>query len=131
MAKESRRDQSVDELKAEIARSRENVGRDLGALRQELDIPRKIRRSFHEQTGAWIAAALVVGALLVVLPARRKKVYVASKKKRGDDTSKLVETGFALGALRLVATLLKPVVIAFVTRKVRDYASEARFAGRS
>ncbi|MDB6146342.1 MAG: hypothetical protein JWO45_6 [Spartobacteria bacterium] len=121
MAKESRRNKPPDELKMEIARSRERVSRDLRALRYELDFPGKIKRSLRQQTGAWITAAVVVGALLVVLPARRKKIYVEPKSKSGSQT-KLLEAGFAVGALKFAATLLKPIVIAFVTKKVRGYA---------
>ena len=84
MAKKPRPNKPADELKLEIARSRDEVARDLRALRYELDIPRRIRRSFREQTAVWIGAAAVVGTLIVLLPLRRKKVYVdlASGDKR-------------------------------------------------
>ena len=128
MAKDSRREQSIDELKMAIARSRDQATRDLRAFRREIDIPRKIKRSFQRQTGAWITAAVVVGALLIVLPARRKVVKVEAKApKRGKDPKgkKILEAGFALGALRFAATLLKPVVISFVTKKMRGYMGDA------
>jgi hypothetical protein len=127
MAKEPRRDKPTDELKVEMARSRDRVARDLRALRHELDFPRKIRRSFQRQTGAWITAAVVIGTLLVVLPARRKKVYIEPKSKRGSK-NKIVEAGFALGALKFAATLLRPIVVAFVTKKIRGYAGEPQSA---
>ena len=121
MAKPPRHHKSSDELKAEIALSRDRVGRDLQALRMELDFPGKLRRSFQQQTVAWITAALVVGALLVVLPRRTKKITVEPKSGKRSAKSKLLETGFALGALKFAATLLKPVVVSFITRKVRGY----------
>jgi hypothetical protein len=127
MAKEPRRDKPIDELKTKIARSRDHVGRDLLALRQELDIPRKIKRSFQQQTGAWITAAVVVGTLLVIMPARRKKVYVGSKRGQGSQ-KKLLEAGLAVGALKFAATLLKPALVAFVTKQIRGYMNEPRSA---
>src|ERR687887_1104273 len=89
---------SVDKLRAEIARSRERVGRDLCGLRHELDFPAKFRRSFREQTVSWITAAAAVGALIALAPMRKKKIYVNAKSSRKSQ-KKLVETGFALAAL--------------------------------
>ena len=129
MAKRSRPDKSLDELSAEAARSRDRVSRDLRALRYELDFPRKLKRSFQRQTVVWITAAVVVGTLLVVLPARKKKVYLEAKGPGKRSSKKVLEAGFALGALRLAATLLKPVVVSFVTRKLRAYGD--RPSGRA
>jgi len=74
MAEKSGRNKSIDELRAEIAGSRERVGRDLCGLRHELDFPAKLRRSFREQTVSWITAAAAVGALIALAPMRRKKI---------------------------------------------------------
>ena len=48
MAEESGRNKSTDELRTEIARSRERVGCDLRGLHYELDFPAKLQRSFRE-----------------------------------------------------------------------------------
>src|SRR4051794_28591610 len=129
MAKEPGREQSFDELKIEIARSRDRMTRDLRVFRREIDIPRKIKQSFQRQTGAWITAAVVVGALLIVLPARRKviKVEAKAKPRTGGKDAKhnLLEAGFALGALRFAMTVLKPVLVSFVTKKMRGYMNNA------
>ena len=110
MAKESGREQSPDELKAEIAHSRDRLVRDLRVFRREIDIPAKIKRSFQRQTAAWITAAVVVGVLVIMLPARRKTVYVEKQKKKGDGSqNKLMEAGFAVGAFKFAATLLKQI----------------------
>lgn len=123
MAKNSGRHKPTEELKAEIARSRERVARDFRGVRYELDFPGKIRRSFRQQTAAWVTAAVVVGALVIVLPARKKKTSVDLKKgERDPKGKKILEAGFALGALRFAATLLKPVIISFITQKMRGYS---------
>ena len=117
MAQESGPNQPPAPLKTELARSRERLERDLRGLRYELDFPRKIKRSFQQQTAIWIGAAAVVGTILVVLPRARKKVYVNVKgdaKPQGG----VMQAGFLLGALRLTATLLKPVIVSFITKRM-------------
>src|SRR6266550_1809177 len=117
MAKTSGRNNTTDELKAGIVASRERLARDLRGLRYELDFPRKIKKSFQQQTVAWITAAAVVGALLIFLPARKKKIYVDAKT--GDERKKrMLEAGFALGALKIAATLLKPTITSFLKSRI-------------
>jgi hypothetical protein len=122
MAKESGRNDPPEKLKTEIARSRDLVARDIRGLRYKLDIPRKIRRSFREQTPLWLGAAVVVGVMLILLPARKKKIFVDAKPG-GKSKSRFLEAGFALGALRIAASLLKPVIANFIAKRVGDYAS--------
>src|SRR5205814_5579345 len=110
MAEKPERNKSSDELRAEIAGSRERVGRDLRGLRHELDFPAKFRRSFREQTVSWISAAAAVGALIALAPMRKKKMYVDLKSGRKAN-KKLVETGFALGALKIGASLVRPAIV--------------------
>ncbi len=117
MAKKSRPSKPADELKIEIARSRDQIARDFRGLRYELDIPRRIRRSFRQQTPVWIGAAVAVGALLVLLPMRKKKVYVDARTG-GKGKQKVAQAGFALAAAKLGASLLKPIIIKFVTQKM-------------
>jgi hypothetical protein len=112
-------------LRAEIARSRDQFARDLRVFRREIDIPRKIKRSFQRQTAVWITAAVVVGALLIVLPMRRKTVRIeakAPKTGKGRGKNKVLEAGFLLGALKFAATVLKPVVVSYVTKKMHSYS---------
>ena len=125
MAEKSGRNKSIDELRAEIAGSRERVGRDLCRLRHELDFPAKFRRSFREQTVSWIAAAGAVGAVIALAPMRRKKIYVDAKSSRKSQ-KKLVETGFALAALKVVASLARPVIVEFVKNRLTDFAGKSR-----
>ena len=125
MAEKSSDNKSIDELRAEIAGSRERVGRDLGGLRHELDFPAKFRRSFREQTVSWITAAAAVGALIALAPMRRKKIYVDAKSSRKTQ-KKLVETGFALAALKVVAGLARPVIVEFVKNRLTGFPGKSR-----
>ena len=106
MDEESKRNKSTDELRTEIARSRKRVGCDLRGLHYELDFPAKLHRSFRERTVSWLAAAAAVGALIVLLPTR-KKMYVDLKSGLKAN-KKLVETGVALGALKIGVTPAPP-----------------------
>ncbi|HMF46319.1 MAG TPA: hypothetical protein VKE29_06565 [Candidatus Udaeobacter sp.] len=108
--------ESTDELKGEIAGSRERVARELQGLRYELDFPAKFRRSFQKQTGSWITAAAAVGALIALAPMRKKKVYVDARSPRKSDR-KLLETGLAVAALKLVGNLARPVIMEFVKKR--------------
>lgn len=108
--------ESINELKGEIAGSRERVARELNGLRYELDFPAKFRRSFRKQTGSWITAAAAVGAVIALAPMRRKKVYVDAKDPRRSD-KKLMQTGLAMAALKLVGNLARPVIMEFVKNR--------------
>jgi type IV secretory pathway component VirB8 len=108
--------ESTNELKTEIAGSRQRLSRELQGLRYELDFPAKFRRSFRKQTGSWISAAAAVGALIALAPMRKKKVYVNARSRRKGD-KKLMQTGLAMAALKLVGNLARPLVMEFVNNR--------------
>jgi hypothetical protein len=112
-------------MKVEIARSRDRFTRDLRVFRREIDIPRKIKRSFQRQTAVWITAAVVVGTLLIMLPARRRVVKVEPKLKTGRKSGKVLEAGVALGALKFAATVLRPVITSFITKKMNAFVNQS------
>jgi type IV secretory pathway component VirB8 len=100
------------------------VGRELCGLRHELDFPAKFRRSFREQTVSWITAAAAVGAVIALAPMRKKKIYVNAKSSRKSQ-KKLVETGFALAALKVAASLARPVIVEFVKNRLTDFSGKS------
>lgn len=113
----------------EIEESRARLVRAVRDTRYQLDVPRRIRRSFQERPAVWVVGAIVVGAIVMMLP-RNKTVYVAGEKN-GKGKSKILETGFLLGAARIAATLLKPAVISFIrSRFSGDGARSGRMASR-
>jgi hypothetical protein len=125
MAEKSGRNKSIDELRTNIGRSRQRVGCDLRGLHYELDFPAKLHRSFREQTVSWLAASMAVGVLMVLLLPRKKKIYVDLKKGRKGN-QKLVETSFALGALKIGASLVRPVIVKLIKNRVTDVARQPR-----
>jgi hypothetical protein len=125
MAKKSGNNKSDAELKEQIARSREDLALRLNRVREEVDLPRKIRRSVRREPVPWIVGVIAVGLLVTAVVTRKKKVYVDGK---GGAKSKhpLLEAGFVLGALRIATGLLKPVVMNFVEKKLGRYSSRGR-----
>lgn len=130
MAKESGQDDALKPIRQQIAHSRDWLARDLSGLRYELDFPRKIRRSFQRQTVVWIAAAVVLGVVIAVMPARTKKISMEAKGKSKGKHQKegILGAGLALGVLKLTATLLRPVVVSFITKKMGGSWSRTREA---
>jgi type IV secretory pathway component VirB8 len=124
MAEKSGRNKSIDELTAEIAQSRGRLARDLRGLHYELDLPAKFRRSFRQQTVSWLSAAAAVGALIALAPMRKKKIYVDAKNSR-KSKKKLVETGFALAALKIAASLARPVVVEFIKNRLTYFGGQS------
>jgi hypothetical protein len=125
MAETFGRNKSIDALTTEIAQSRERVARDLRGLHYELDFPAKFRRSFRKQTGSWMTAAAAVGALIALAPMRKKKIYVDAKS-RDNGKKKLIETGFALGVLKIAANLVRPMVVDFVKNRLSNFGGQSR-----
>ena len=133
MAQKPGQEKSLHELRQEAAHSRDRLGRDLTGLRYELDFPLKFRKSFQRQTVLWIGAAIVVGVVFAIMPARTRKVRVKVKTKdRGEQQKEgIIGAGLALGALKLVATMLKPTITAFVAKKMSGYAAGVGATRRS
>ncbi|HZE57769.1 MAG TPA: hypothetical protein VE031_07930 [Chthoniobacterales bacterium] len=128
MAQKPEQGKSLHELRQEAAHSRDRLGRDLSGLRYELDFPLKFRKSFQRQTVLWIGAAIVVGVVFAMMPARTKKVRIKAKsaKSRGEQQKEgILGAGLALGALKLVATMLKPTITRYVAQKMSGYAAGA------
>ena len=125
MDKKSGSSNSADGLSNEIAQSRELVTSNLRGLRYELDFPRRIRRSIRHEPLPWIATAAAVGIFIVLITTRRKKIYVPTKSA-GKPRSNLLAMGFTLGALKLVAGLLQPILVDIVEKKVRRYTTSSR-----
>ena len=97
----------------------------MSRVREEADLPRKIRRSVRREPVPWIVGAIAVGLLVTAVVTRKKKVYVDAK---GGAKAKhpLLEAGFVLGALRVAATLLKPMVVKLIAEKFGHYSTRGR-----
>ncbi len=124
MAKKSGSKSTAD-LRQEIARSRDDLEHRLVRVREEADVPRKIRRSVRREPVPWIVGAIAFGLLVTAIVTRKKKVYVTPKGP-GKAGTGLLEAGFLLGVTRIVASLVKPVVVGFLEKQLGSYASRGR-----
>lgn len=129
MAKEPRHEKSTAELKQQIAHSRDRLARDLGGLRYELDFPLKFRKSFQRHAGIWISAAIVGGVVATARGATKTKVIYRSRwgktdeQKKGEEQKKgLLQAGLAMGVLKFGATMLRPLIVSMITKKIGSYA---------
>ncbi len=101
-------------MNTDVEASRERLVSAVRDTRSALDFPKRIQRSFRRQPATWIVGAVVVGAVVMMMP-RRKVVYIHDSKKH--PKSKVLEAGFLMGAARIAATLLRPMVLNFVRQR--------------
>jgi hypothetical protein len=125
MATTNRSNKSSTELSKEVVRSREQLVRDIDRLRDELDFPKKIRRSFQRQPALWITGVAAAGVIVTVMLSRKKKAGPKDHRMPVQKNS-ILQAGFMLGALRIVANLIKPHLEAFLAQKLRSYGDEPR-----
>ena len=125
MAKDPKQERELHEIRQQIAHSRDRLGRDLEGLRYELDFPLKFRKSFQRNTKVWISALVLTGVVMTARATSRRKVIYAGKSghhKKGEEQKKgLLQAGLAMGALRFAASMLRPAVISYVTRRFGGY----------
>ena len=120
MAQNSKSQRPDHELRQEIAHSRDRLARDLSGLRYELDFPLKFRKSFQRRTAVWLAAAIVVGLIITVRPAKKKVVIEPKKAKEDAEETKkgILGAGAAMAVGKVVASMLRPLVISYATKKL-------------
>ncbi len=112
------------ELSAQLARSRQLFSRNLGRLREDLDVPAHIKRNFTNHSTVWISGAAVLGWILSRLPARRKDVRVGEKSEANPAGKK--RTALLPGVAKLIFSAARPALTAFATKKITDFASSRR-----
>jgi hypothetical protein len=117
---------SQDETKriaAELARLRIELSDESLLLRRDLDVGRRMSESVREHSWGWMSLAAIFGWLLSRLPARKKKIYIHTT-----DTAKRVTTreGFMTQVWKGVWSITKPLVMAYLTKKIAD---KAKFPG--
>ena len=90
--------------------------------------------SFRHHLGAWLAGALVAGGAVSLLPMRERKVYVNPLTK--DGKSKLAASakppgGFFLSLIRALTPIIKPLLTAFITKKLASLLEGAEGAQKA
>jgi hypothetical protein len=117
---------SQDETKriaAELARIRVQLSNESLLLRRDLDVGRRMSESVREHSWGWMSLAAIFGWLLSRLPARKKKVYIHTTDPNKRATYR---EGFMTQVWRGVWSITKPLVMAYLTKKIAD---KAKFPG--
>ena len=132
MAKEHRPEKSLHDLRQEIAHSRDRLGRDLSGLGYELNFPLKFKKSFQRNSKTWGVAATLLGLLLTIRTGGKKRVVIErggahGQKKKGEEQKKgMLAAGLAMGGMRLIATMVRPMIVSYLTKRVGAYAGRVR-----
>ncbi|CAN5207411.1 hypothetical protein BH20VER2_BH20VER2_14720 [soil metagenome] len=128
MAKDPGQERSIHELRQEIAHSRDRLAKDLSGLKYELDFPLKFRKSFQRNTAIWVSAIVLTGVVMTARATTKKEKVVLdwrgkpAEQKKGEEQKKgMLAAGLAIGALKLVGTMVRPIIIGIVTKKLRGY----------
>ena len=120
-----------NELIAELARSRSGMTLHAGQVGYQTDVSRRVKSSFRNHIGAWLAGALVTGGFVSMLPARKKTVYVNPLTKAGK--GKLAATakpsgGFFLSLIKSLVPIIKPILTAFIPKQLANVVGGAEQA---
>ena len=109
-------------LIAQLAAQRASLSRHAGAVRESLDVGKRIKSSFASHRVLWLAGAVFAGLALARF--RRRK----SRKSRpaGDPPGTPLRAGFAWSAISLIFNLARPTLVSMLTARIADFA-----AGRS
>ncbi len=121
-------DQRKAELTADLARSRQRLSANFGALRHDLNFPGRVKAAVLKHPAAWVGGAALFGLLLAKLPARRKKVVVTADGKPAK-LARAGQTGLILGALKIAFDLARPTLAKWATRRVADYMDGTKTGG--
>lgn len=113
------------ELINELAWSRAELTRSVRATRSDLNLVAHLKSSFIHQKTAWITGAAITGWILSRLPSRKKSEPKADSLPANQTgwVKDAERTGFLLAALNVLFNICKPVLTAFATRKISEYAS--------
>ena len=109
-----------------------------GQVAYQADIGRRARitlsASFRHHLGAWLAGALVAGGAVSMLPMRERKVYVNPLSKDGKGklaAASKPKGGFLLALIKALTPLIKPILTAFITKKLANLVEGAEGAQKA
>ena len=115
------------ELIADLDHARARLRGHSRGARAHLHPGEKLRAAFRRQRLGWLGGATLAGLLLAKLPPRTKKV--PARRVKGSARNEFAaagKAGFFLGTLKLVLDLVKPLLIAWATKRMGDVARVAK-----
>jgi hypothetical protein len=111
------------ELREELAAARLKFAGNWVALKEDVNVPKRVRESMRERKLLWIVSATLIGFIVSRLPARKKEVLVDAKSRKKIEKRK--KAGLIMGLMKFALGVLKPTITAYATKKLADIASIA------
>ncbi len=99
------------ELIAELAAARAALTAYATAVRHDLDLGARLKRSFQTNRTAWLGGAAVLGLLLSKVPSTRRKVVIHAPSA---EAGKAGKAGLLLLALKFGLNFAKPALLVWV-----------------
>ncbi len=117
-----------DELIASLARARTGMALHAGQISYQADVGRRVKSSFRDHLGRWIAGAFVTGGFVSLLQARTKKVYVSAAEGEAGIAPRKGRGGFWRWLFAAAVRLARPILTAFITRQLSSIIGGAKDA---
>ena len=113
------RDDRKSALIAQLAAQRTSLSRHAGAVRESLDVGKRIKSSFATHRVAWLAGAVLAGLAL----ARFRQRKSGRSRPAGDPPGTLLRAGFAWAAIKLIFNFVRPTLISMLTARIAGFAA--------
>jgi hypothetical protein len=123
MAENSGRNKSIDELRAEIAGSRERVGRDCAACAMNW-ISREISQIISGTNVSWITAA--ARSVRDRFGADAEEENLCGCKKQPQIAEEAGRNWLCVGCVESRRSLARPVIVEFVKNRLTDFGGKSR-----
>jgi hypothetical protein len=121
-------DNDKQRIAAALSASRTELKNFFFQLRHNLDIRPYLLESREKHVWGWMSAAAIFGWILSGLPARKQKIYIHSSDPRKAE-KKLEWTGFLIPVWVGAWSIAKPLVAAYLTKKIKKVGEKAKLQG--
>ena len=110
----------------ELAVARGELGGYTAALRHDLDIGARLKRTFRSHPATWFGGAALLGLLLSKALPRRGKVVIKRPAFSSKETAAAGKAAFALTALKFGLDFAKPVLLRWFRDRYLSRSRDAR-----
>lgn len=110
-------------LIAELDRARSRAAANRRGLSGDAQVSEKLKTNISRHRISWLAGGVLTGLIIAKLPPRTRKVVVDRKGTtfRGDERLAATgKAGIALGAVKLLIDVTKPVLMAWATKRLGE-----------
>jgi hypothetical protein len=103
------------------------IARDTSAVREEINMASKLRRSVTSRPFAWLGGAAVIGYFLAGPKTRTKTVTKVVREKGAAKVETKKRHGFwdiLFSLIKLCVPLVRPALSAYAARRIGDFADK-------